>query len=321
MTKRFLAITLLTESVLIGLAGPVQAADAKVECGFFEYVAPDALTPGSIEFGASTDLGLNGDLYVIAAAAPVPPNLADLGGAPTCLELTLDSGVIMGLQYAPAGTVKGPVVVYGDPVSDPEHSVYVTAGRVATPASIVAAEPGLWAILGNSVATGEDANLVLQINTDFGFPQSFTASTRVHGEVQLSDADIGVGAGTLPEEVIDEHSRELLEKAAHLNVKATVVITSEGTIDLTNGALNITTELDVSFVRPAPSASPTQAPSAEPTRKPSHAPGNLPPTDAPASSTPQPSAPLSILALMFCGLLVAFAVRPAVRRRPPRCPT
>jgi hypothetical protein len=302
-------------SSLLGVTGLAAAApSAKVECGFFEFVAPDAVSAGSIEFGANAGLGLTGDLYVIAAGSSVSANLTELGGAPTCLELTLSAGIVTEIDYAPSGVVRGPVIVYGDAENDPDNSVYVTAGRVITPAAIVAAEPGLWAILGNAVATGEDARLVLEINTEFGFPQNFTASTRLHGEVDLSDSDVGVGLGLLPDAVIDSHSRKLLEQAAELGTKATVEVVSEGSIDVTNGALNVTTELDVEFARPAAS----QRPSAEPTPPPTQDPGVMPPTDTVAPLTPATDSPMALLSLVFLAVLLVFVVVPPWRARPRR---
>ena len=211
-----------------------------------EYIAPDAENEGSIAFGAASFLGLSGHLYVIAAGAPVPANLSELSGAPTCLELTLESDVITSMHYATSGSVRGPVVVYGDPENDPENSLYLTAGRVMTPAFALA-DPGLRAVLGNAAVTGKDVAIVLNIHPDFGVPLSFVASTSLRGQVVTSATDINVGAGTLPEAVVDSTSRSLLEQAAGDGVSAKVVVTSEGTIDVNSGALNVTTELVVTL--------------------------------------------------------------------------
>lgn len=239
-------------SIVAVHAQPVQAApDVSVECGFFEYVAPDADNQGSIEFGGNAALGVNGDLFVIAADAAVPANLAELaGGSPTCLELTVDAGVITQMQYAAGGSVSGPVVVYGDPEKDPDNSVYVAAGRVGIPASAVASELGLKVVFGNAVASGENATIVLDVDPKSGFVQSFTASTRLRGVVVMGEGDISVGPGTLPDKLIDPDSRTLLEKAAKLGVEAKVIITSHGIINPDDGSLNITTELEVSFASP-----------------------------------------------------------------------
>ncbi|MEP7360868.1 MAG: hypothetical protein ABI744_04740 [Chloroflexota bacterium] len=251
LSKRWLSAVLLALSMVAFPAGVGQAAsEGSVECGFFEYVAPDADNPGSIEFGASAAAGLSGDLFVIAAGAPVPANISELSGAPTCLSLTLESGVITEMHYAASGSVSGAVAVYGDPENDPENSVYITAGRVATPYAVAATEPGLWAILGNAAATGANATLHLNINLEFGFPQSFTAATSVSGTVVMSETNIAVGLGTLPEEVIDAASRALLQEAANLGADAKVIITSQGEIDVNTGALNVTTTLEVTFANP-----------------------------------------------------------------------
>ena len=222
------------------------ASVGHVHCGFFEFVPADAENQGSIAFGAASAVGVSGHLFVIAAGASVPPNLAELaGGTPTCLELTREAGVITHMQYAPTGTIHGRVVVYGDAVGDPENSAYVVAGRIMSPVDGLEEQPGLWTIFNNAVATGRAVNVVLNIHPDYGFPLSFSASTFLHGKVVVNDSDIGVGLGTLPDAVIDPDSRSLLEQAATLGGSAHVGVTSVGTIDLVDGALDITTTLDV----------------------------------------------------------------------------
>ena len=230
-------------------AQPVAAAPAgTVECGIFQYVPADAVNQGSIEFGGNTSLGLTGKLYVIAAGATAPANLSDLGGgAPTCLRLTLDAGLVTHMEYVPKGSITGKVVVYGDPVNDPENAFYITAGRVFTPAQAVDAYPGLQAILGNAEVTGSNVTIVFQIDTDFGYPVGFKATTHLRGLVTLSPGDIGVGLGTLPEEVIDATSRTTLEQASGLGENAVADITSMGTIAVNTGDLTVATTLDVSL--------------------------------------------------------------------------
>ncbi len=250
--KRLLSMALLALSIVAFPAGLVHAAnDVSVQCGFFEYVAPDGKNEGNIEFGANAAQGLSGDLFVIAADAAVPANLSDLaGGSPTCLELTVDAGVITQMQYAAGGSVSGPVVVYGDPEKDPDNSVFVAAGRIAVPASAVVSELGLKVVFGNAVASGENATVVLDVDPKSGSVQSFTASTRLRGVVVMGEGDISVGPGTLSEKLIDPDSRTLLERAAKLGVDAKVIITSHGIINSDDGSLKITTELLVSFANP-----------------------------------------------------------------------
>ena len=68
----------------------------------------------------------------------------------------------------------------------------------------------------------------------------------------MSPTDIGVGAGTLPEEVVDSASRSSLQKAQGNDQWAKVVITTTGTIDVNVGVTNVSTTLDVQ--RQAPDA-------------------------------------------------------------------
>jgi hypothetical protein len=248
--KRVLGLMMVLVASSVGtFAHPVSAAaQVRIECGFFEYAAPDASTPGSIEFGGSVLLGLSGEFHVIAAGSVVPDNLGSLVGAPTCLKVTFDGETITELAYSPTGTVTGRVSVHGDPESDPANSAYVTAGRVMSPAFAVQADPLLWVILANAVSTGRKVSLTFNVHPEFGYPLSFIGTTSWRGPVETSDTDVVVGLGTLPEEAIDPDSRAALEQADSLDAKVHVTVTSHGNIDLGTGAVDVTSELDVTVV-------------------------------------------------------------------------
>ncbi len=113
------------------------AATTAVECGLFrDYVTPDAgaATSGTIAFGVS------GPTDTIAAAATlVPPTDTNLpflvGGAPTCLSVDRDAGVITSLSFAPSGAISGPVILVPD-LFGPGADGYVMADRLFAPVQI-----------------------------------------------------------------------------------------------------------------------------------------------------------------------------------------
>ena len=139
------SIAVFVASAALFLLGsmPVAAATDTLECGLFrDYTAPDPIgdTPGSITFG------LSGPAETIAADATlVPPtdtNLASLqGGAPTCLTVTRESGVITSLAFAASGTISGIPELVAD-LFGPGQDAYVISDRLFTPAELVATNAG-----------------------------------------------------------------------------------------------------------------------------------------------------------------------------------
>lgn len=296
-----LAATSLATLVILLVAGVALGGGvgSTVEGGaYFDFVAPDPLGPtdGTIRFG------FNGAVETIAADAElVPPadtNLAFFGGGtPTCLEVSRDGAVITRLAFVGECNVSGTVVRVDD-LFGPGADAYLIADRVAAPAGLVEGDPTFGTMIGVPAAAGTELDITFQIDLATGVPTSFTGQTSVTGAVTLlAGGNIGVGAATLPTEVIDAASREQLEDAAALGVDATVAIVGLGTIQQ-KGDPTIEIELTVSY------AAPTPVPTAAPTT------AALPNTRAEAAG-PEWLGPI----VLGLGLIVAGLGRAFLRRR------
>lgn len=231
---------------------------------YLDYVAPDPLAPtdGAIRFGFA------GTLETIAAdavlAPPADTNLAFLGGAPTCLEVTREGGVITALEFAGECNAGGTVTRVDD-LFGPGGDAYLIADRVAAPADLVEGVPAFATLIGIPAVAGTNLDLVFVVDLATGIPSSFIGQTSVTGPITLlTGGDIGVGAATLPNEVIDAASRGHLEDAAAFGVEATAVIVGLGTIQQ-EGDPTVQIELTVTYTEPTPVATPvpTAAPSAD----------------------------------------------------------
>jgi hypothetical protein len=76
--------------------------------------------------------------------------------------------------------------------------------------------------------------------------------------VILAGGDIGVGAATLPNEVITPAARSDLQAAATLGVLATVTVEGIGTLDQSaEGGVSVAITLSVSFTTPSATPTPT----------------------------------------------------------------
>jgi hypothetical protein len=264
-----MAALLLVVGVALGGGGTTA-----VEGGaYFDFVAPDPLGPtdGTIRFGFS------GAVETIAAdAVLVPPadtNLAFLGGgSPTCLAVTREGGVITRIEFVEDCTISGTVTRVDD-LFGPGGDANLIADRVAAPADLVEGNPAFAALIGIPAAAGTTLELVFTLDMATGIPASFVGQSAVTGPVTiLADGDIGVGAATLPDIVIDDTARAQLEDAGELGVDATVAIVGQGTIQQ-SGDPSLEITLTVTYTAPTPV--PTPVPTVAPT------PAQLPDTSAP----------------------------------------
>jgi hypothetical protein len=245
---------------LLLAAGAVAAGGAPIEIeggAYFDFVAPDpgAPAPGSITFGFS------GTPEVIAAdAVLVPPadtNLAFLGGGtPTCLGVTREGGTITRLAFVAECVVSGTVTFVADAFG-PGAGGYLIGDRVAAPQELVEGDPAFATMIGVPADGGGTLSIIFQIDVTGGFPTSFIGETDVTGAVAtLAGGDVAVGSATLPDAVIDDASRALLEEAAALGVNATVGIVGNGVIQQ-KGDPELQIELTVTLASGPTSPSPT----------------------------------------------------------------
>lgn len=264
---KLVSLPLVVIALLLGSAIVHAGGDVTTEGGtFFDFAAPDPVAPsdGTIRFGFS------GAAEPIAADAElVPPadtNLALLGGGtPTCLEVTREGGTITRLAFVEECTVSGTVERVDD-VFPPSGDGYVIGDRLAAPAELVEGEApfaGLEApfaaLIGVPAATGATLDVTFLIDLSSGAPTSFTGRTSVTGPVSdLGGGDVSVGAGVLPDAVIDDASRALLDEAAALGVDATVEIVGLASFQQ-NGPPALEIELTVTYSAPPATASPTPA--------------------------------------------------------------
>jgi hypothetical protein len=261
------SIAVVVASAALFLLGsmPVAAATDTLECGLFrDYTAPDPIgdTPGSITFG------LSGPAETIAADATlVPPtdtNLASLqGGAPTCLTVTRESGVITSLAFAASGTIRGIPELVAD-LFGPGQDAYVISDRLFTPAELVATNAGLSALIKTAADSESTFTVTFQIDLSSGVPTGFVASTTLSGTVGiLTGGDIAIGSATLPDEAISPAARQDLHEAANLGVQATVIVDGIGTLDQSSeGGVSVAITLSVSFAAPptTPAPDPDEVP-------------------------------------------------------------
>lgn len=252
--------TVLAGALLAGLAmAPVAYAATTVECGLIrEYTAPDPSgpTPGSIAFG------LSGSVETIAADAtlvpPVDTNLPFItGGAPTCLSVERDAGLITSLEFVSSGTVTGPVTLVED-LFGPGNDGYLLSDRLFAPVELVTMNLGLSALFPPAADAGADLTISFELDVTTGFPFAYGAFLSLTGPVVIEpDGDVRVGAATLPGGVVDPESLAAFEEAAALGVDATVEVTGEGGEDPDEpGGVLMAITLAVSYAAPAPSRTP-----------------------------------------------------------------
>jgi hypothetical protein len=258
LTSLLLACSLALIGAGVALGG---TADITVEGGtYFDFVAPDPLGPtdGTIRFG------FTGTVETIAADAElVPPadtNLASLGGgAPTCLEVTREGGVITRLAFVAECVVEGEVT-FVDDLFGPGGDAYMIGDRLAAPADFIATNPAFAALIGIPEEAGTVLSVTFTLDMATGIPTSFVGTSTLIGPVTLLDGgDITVDGGTLPTEVIDDASRAALTEASELGVDATVVITGNGSLQVKGPQPELEVVLAVSFTAPAPSVTPVPA--------------------------------------------------------------
>ena len=256
-----IAVFVASAALFVLGSAPVAAATDTLECGLFrDYTAPDPIgdTPGSITFG------LSGPPETIAADATlVPPtdtNLASLqGGAPTCLTVTRESGVITGLAFAASGTISGIPELVPD-LFGPGQDAYVISDRLFTPAALVATNAGLSALIKTAADSESTFTVTFQIDLTSGVPTGFVATTTLSGSVGiLAGGDISIGSATLPDEVISPGARQDLHEAAALGVPATVIVDGIGTLDQSSeGGVSVAITLSVTFAAPSTTPAPSQ---------------------------------------------------------------
>jgi hypothetical protein len=257
--RRFVSLPLVAIALLLGSAiAHAGGAMVTTEAGaYFDFLAPDPGAPsdGTIRFG------FGGVVETIAADAElVPPadtNLTFLGGGtPTCLDVTREGDAITRLAFVAECTVSG-IVTRVDDVFGAGADGYLIGDRLAAPAELVEGDPTFATLIGVPAATGGPLDVVFHVDVTTGVPTSFAGETSVTGRVgELGGGDVSVGAAVLPNAVIDDVSRALLEEAAALAVDATVMIAGLGTIEQ-KGQPGLEIELTVTHsgvpISPAPS--------------------------------------------------------------------
>jgi hypothetical protein len=249
------AIAVLAAALVAGLTlAPVAYAATSVECGLIrEYTAPDpgGPTPGSIAFG------LSGSVETIAADAtlvpPVDTNLPFItGGAPTCLSVERDAGLVTSLEFVSSGSVTGPVTLVED-LFGPGNDGYLLSDRLFAPVELVTMNLGLSALFPPAADAGADLTIAFQVDVSTGLPFAYSAFLALTGPVVIEpDGDVRVGLATLPAGVVDAESLATFEEAAALGVDATVEVTGEGSEDPDEpGGVLMVITLAVSYAAPA----------------------------------------------------------------------
>jgi hypothetical protein len=232
------------------------------------------------------------------------------GGPPTCLTVTRAGGEITGLEFAASGTVAGPVILVPDLLGSGQDG-YVVDDRVLVPATLIASNSGLAALVKTASDSAGTLAITFQIDTTTGFPAGFDATTKVSGVVIiLNGGDIRVGNATLPGDVIDGTSRAALVVAAGFGVPATTTIRGTGSIT-GNGSVVVDIGLEVTFTAPTPELTVVA------TVRPTPAAASLPDTAADSAPPMSGSGMLSVLLIATLGGLVGQA-RARARRNTSR---
>lgn len=309
-------ITAAAVALALALPAAVSAGSTTTECGIFrEYQAPDpvAVTTGAIAFGVSGPIEtIAADATLVPPTDTLLPSLAD--GAPTCLNVERDAGVITSLRFAPSGEISGAVVLVLD-LFGPDVDGYVIADRLFAPVEIIEDNAGLRALIGTAAQSGQPLTLAFTIDLTTGLPTAFDGNVVLIGDVALlPGGDVRVGTARLPEQVIDADSLALLAEAAALGVEATVVVTGHGTPDdTTAGGVNMAITLSVSFEAP-----PTEPP---PPTAPPTAPPTWPPLPDTATSAGAGDHEVGAAALYIAVLLAALGAMVGFFRKLSASPT
>jgi hypothetical protein len=174
------------------------------------------------------------------------------GGAPTCLSVERDAGVITSLEFVSNGSVTGPVTLVED-LFGPGNDGYLLSDRLFAPVELVTMNLGLSALFPPAADAGADLTIAFQVDVTTGLPFAYSAFLALTGPIVIEpDGDIRVGLATLPAGVVDAESLATFEEAATLGVDATVEVTGEGgeDPDEPGGVLMVIT-LAVSYAAPA----------------------------------------------------------------------
>jgi hypothetical protein len=254
-----LVLMALSSSATVVMAAPATSIEAGV---FIDFVAPDPAGPtaGAIRFGF---LGMVEQIAPDAVlVTPADTNLAFLGGAPTCLEVTRDGGQITRLAFVESCTVRGVVTIVPDAFG-PGLDGYMTGDRIGTPASVVDTVPGVEALMGTAYATGNDLSVTFSIDASSGIPTTFAGFTDVAGTVSvLGNGDVRIGPAVLPAEVIDAGSRTALQRAQDQGRNVTAHVVGNGVIDTSGGnpTVDIILAVELAPEPPAPPSEPDELP-------------------------------------------------------------
>ncbi len=265
---RYIVSVSLTAAIAVGVqaTSTTSASSPETECGVVrEYIPPDAAssTEGAIAFGLRGPIeAIAPDATLVGAVATNLPWL--VGGTPTCLTVIRESGLVTSLQFAPSGTISGPVTFMAD-ILGPGQSAYIVGDRLLVPVDILAGAPGLAAMIIAPAEAGSELSLTFQFNVATGGPTGFVGTTTLSGIVTIEEnLDVRIGGATLSASLVDDGARATFAEVDALGVSATVRIDGTGSIDDDSGAVTVSLMFNVDFVPPSSSPQPSAAAQTQP---------------------------------------------------------
>ncbi|MGZ8562066.1 MAG: hypothetical protein ACXWWU_00425 [Candidatus Limnocylindria bacterium] len=264
--SRLLVCLPLAAAVALGVQAThtASASSPTTECGVVrEYSPPDAgtSTPGAIAFGLSgPSEAVAADAALVGAVATNLPWL--VGGTPTCLIVVRVSGLITSLEFAPSGTISGPVTFMAD-LLGPGQDAYIVGDRLLVPVDVLTVVPGLAALIVAPAEADTETSLTFQIDVASGGPSGFVGTTQLAGMVTIEDTlDVRIGEATLSAAVVDDAARAAFGEVAALGVPATVRIDATGSIDPDSGAVAVSLAFSIDYAVPPSFAAPSPPPAA-----------------------------------------------------------
>jgi hypothetical protein len=282
-------------AVLATLIVPGAAQAAVVdECGQLTgYTAPDPLGPtdGSLQLGLLDPWTVLATATVSPAAAAVLPGMVNTG--PTCVRIDVDDdGNISSLDFAPTGTISGPVDF------DSGSGFYLFDDRLIVPDFITDANPGLAALFVTSYQAGTTVTVTFTVDTSTGAFTGVDGTAAFCGQGSVTAGGDGqVGDAIIPAAVLDATDIDRLEGAGSRETCATVQ--TSGTIDSGTGALDLDTDVEIDVAAAGVTVTPPPT-------------STLAPQPAPSS---MPTALAWLIVAAAAGVLVPLFRRPD-RRRP-----
>ena len=201
-------------AALLGLvaAAPAGAATTGTLCGqVTAFTAPTATSDGSITIDGTVEVIDQSAFGVIEADTITILSAVATADATTCLEVTANTdGEIVDLAIAAEAEICGTVTL------DTATGVFSVDG-VAIPASVVAADAELQAVLNAAAAAGASACLDVSISSTTGLiaSASLTADFMLCGEVTLdAEGNATVDGVPIDADLLTAGATALLELAA-----------------------------------------------------------------------------------------------------------